>query len=98
MHRPVTYHPEAVAELREAYRWYRDIRPALGEKFFKNVRDTIHKICEQPLAYPVLKDVARCKRVSHFPYNLIFIPENENIRIIAAFHDSRDPQQWIKRL
>jgi toxin ParE1/3/4 len=78
--------------------WYEDIRPGLGEYFYSQVQEAIELISEFPLAARQVKDEARCKRIHKFPYNLIFIPEQNSIRVIAVFHDKRDPQEWQKRI
>jgi toxin ParE1/3/4 len=94
----VFYDPRALAEYRSAYWWYEDIRLGLGEQFSSQVQDAIKIISEFPLAARKVKHEARCKRIHKFPYNLIFIPESDSIRIIAVFHDKRDPQEWQIRL
>jgi len=93
----VTYHPSAITEYRNAFWWYEDIRPGLGEKFSISVKEAIENFQHSPLSSPTLQDEARCTRVHKYPYNN-FVPDVDAIRILAVFHDKRDPREWQARI
>lgn len=44
-------HPLAVEDYKEAYAWYEDRQPGLGERFIKAVRLKINEIVQYPETY-----------------------------------------------
>jgi plasmid stabilization system protein ParE len=50
----VILRPEAEAELAEAYRWYEEQRPGLGEAFFLSVDACMASIQRNPTMHPVV--------------------------------------------
>jgi len=95
---PVTWIPEADAELKEARAWYDNIRPDLGERFALAVEARVGAIAENPWQFPVVYRECRRAGVRRFPYGIFFEVEEQRIVVIACFHGSRNPKRWHRRL
>lgn len=88
----------------DAYHWYEEQRPGLGEDFKTEVRECLSKIIENPRAFPVehkFKGLeirkARLKRFK--PYSVIFeVTGNSSVIVYAIFHASRNPRVLERRL
>jgi plasmid stabilization system protein ParE len=60
--------PEAQQDVDEAYCWYEDRRPGLGEEFLSCVDACIQAICRTPDLYSIVHDEYRRALVRRFPY------------------------------
>ena len=92
------FHPEALAEYREATLYYAQRDPALALRFVETVEDAIRRIREAPERRRVLdEDVRRClTRV--FPYGALYTIEPEDILIVAVMHCGREPGYRKRRV
>ncbi|HEY8782077.1 MAG TPA: type II toxin-antitoxin system RelE/ParE family toxin [Mucilaginibacter sp.] len=86
--------PKAEKELNEAWEWYEEEQPGLGERFEKEFFRKIGLIVNNPLHYP-LKKGSREVRTDSFPYLLIYkVSKKKNtIVIVSVFHTSRHPKK-----
>lgn len=103
MSKSVRLDEEAVEELDAAALWYEARRRRLGLDFVVAVRDAFQKIAINPLAWPVVRDVperfgARHFLLRRFPYAIVFIELDEEIRVVAIAHTSREPGFWRGRM
>lgn len=94
----ISFHPNAVKELEDTTREYAAIDPALGVDFRNEVERKISLIAIQPQIYHLRQGLYRRANLDRFPYHLIFVEENGNLRIIAMAHGSRKPHFWADRL
>ena len=92
-----SFHPAALAELKEASLYYAGRQPGLGERFASAVEAAIRRIVENPLRGPVLKGEARRVRTSVFPYAVVYRIAGDRVRILAVMHGHREPGYWQKR-
>lgn len=92
------FHPEALAEYREAALWYANREKPLGAKFLTTVEEAIQRVVEAPTRWRVVdEDVRRC--LAHvFPYAILYTIEADFILIVAVMHCSREPGYWHRRL
>ncbi len=97
MSRRLIVRPEAEAELREAYLWYEEQRPGLGEDLLLCVDACLATIRRHPEMHPVVHGSVRRALLRRFPYGVFFVVEQNTISVIAVFHLSRDPQRWMER-
>lgn len=90
--------PKAQSEILEAWEWYEDKQPRLGDRFKNEVKRAIGFIQTEPLHYP-LKGKYREIRVDIFPYLIVFKIDDINriIIILSVFHTSRHPKKKLKR-
>lgn len=90
--------PEAQQDVDEAYCWYEDRRPGLGEEFLGCVDACIHAICRTPDLHPIIHEEYRRALVRRFPYAVFFEYSADNVTVYSIFHTSQDPNKWHRRL
>jgi plasmid stabilization system protein ParE len=101
--KPVSLSPEAVAELIEATSWYETRQPGLAVKFLQEIDQTQQAIQARPLSFPRLANTAvdleiRRALLPRFPYALVFLELQTEIRVLAIAHAKRHPDYWLNRL
>lgn len=84
---------KAHKEITISWNWYEERSRGLGDRFVKEVKDTIFKIIQEPNRYPLRYKNYRQTVVDTFPFLIIFqINERRKlVRIISVFHTSRHP-------
>ena len=102
MSRPVRFSAEAAAEFSDAALWYEQQRPGLGELFIRAVDAAAGWVADWPGTGARLADVAsdleiRRTPVRRFPYQLVYIVEGDQLRVLAVAHDRRRPRYWAPR-
>jgi toxin ParE1/3/4 len=94
---PVVWLPEADAELKEAQRWYSNVRVELGERFALAVEAVVGSIASSPLQFPIVHRSLRRAGVRRFPYGKFFKVQESVVVVLACFHGRRDPRRWQQR-
>ena len=89
--KPVHLAREAADELAEAATWYEKKQPGLGARLLGEVDHTFIAIAWRPAAFPPLRDIAsnlniRRSLMLHFPYAVVFVELENEIRILALAH------------
>ena len=81
-------------EILDAWEWYEDKRPGLGDRFKDAVARKIKTIVKNPLHYPI-KGKYRETRIDDFPFLIVYqFDEEENVVfIVSVFHMSRHPER-----
>ena len=93
------FHPEAEAEFDEAITWYQEKRDGLEQEFFDDFLVLESRLEENPSQFPaVLDNKIRRANFHRFPYSIVFEIEQGSIFIYAVFHQSRNPDDWNKRM
>ena len=90
--------PEAQQDVDEAYSWYEDRRPGLGEEFLGCVDVCIQAICRMPELFVKVHEEYRRALVRRFPYAIFYEYTGEKVIVYSIFHTSRDPKKWRNRL
>jgi plasmid stabilization system protein ParE len=98
MRRRLIIRPEAEAELAEAFDWYERRVPGLGADFLAAVDGALDSLLGNPLQHPVVYKTVRRALLRRFPYQVLFLVEEEAITVIAVFHGARDPRIWRDRI
>jgi len=101
--KPIRFDREAEDELAAAVAWYESQRPGLGLDLVEAVEDTISRIGEAPLQFPLHPSIpsnlgVRNCPVKRFPYSVAFLDLPTEIRILALTHARRRPGYWRSRL
>jgi plasmid stabilization system protein ParE len=99
----VRFEAEADAEYRAAGRWYEKRRLGLGLEFFDAVDAALTHIVRLPKAGAPVKQLpsdlpVRRAPVKRFPYHVIYLELNAEIRVLAIAHDRRKPGYWRDRI
>ena len=103
MNANVRFEAEADAEYRAAGRWYEKRRLGLGLEFFDAVDAALTQIVRLPKAGAPVKQLpsdlpVRRAPVKRFPYHVIYLELNAEIRVLAVAHDRRKPGYWRDRI
>lgn len=103
MTKPLRFDDEAAEELAMASDWYETRRKNLGLEFTAAVRDALARIAEHPRTWPLAADVAESLAVRRvllrrFPYAIVYVELDAEIRLVAVAHTSREPGFWRTRL
>lgn len=101
--KPISLSPEAVLELAEAAVWYETRQRGLATRFLQEIDHAQRTIQSQPLSFPKLVTTSidleiRRALLPRFPYALVFIELQIEIRILAVAHLKRHPDYWLNRL
>lgn len=100
---PVRFAPEVPGELSETVIWYEARRPGLGGDFLDEVEATLPLIGSRPRSFPRLEDVdesleIRRAMLSRFPYAVVFLVREVEVRVLAVAHAKRRPGYWLSRV
>lgn len=93
----VEFHPEARAEMLEAYDWYTEQNPTAGDAFFVEVDRVMASIAARPRTWPQhIEGTHRCL-LRRFPYSVIYRILEDRVEIVAVAHQKRRPGYWRGR-
>jgi toxin ParE1/3/4 len=86
-------------DLLAAVEWYDDQRAGLGSDLLACVDAALLRVAETPEAFPVDPANARARRapVQRFPYVIVFVVLQRDVRVIAVAHAKRRPAYWKGR-
>lgn len=98
MSRRLIVRPEAEAEMTEAFDWYEDRVPGLGSEFLLCVDAVFSAIQRTPQHYPFVHKTARRALSRRFPYEIIFVEDDERVVVLSVFHAKRNPKRWRERI
>jgi plasmid stabilization system protein ParE len=98
MNRPVILTRLARAEFDEAADWYESRKRGLGPAFTTAVREVLVSLGSRPESHPIVRDDVREALVSRYPYAVYYRLSPDRVTVLAIFHTSRDPSEWLRRL
>ena len=91
-------HPEADAEFAEAVRYYSEISPELGQRFYHEMERLLREACADPQRFWKFDPPARRHLSSDFPYAVVFLEKPGHVWVVAVMHMMRRPGYWRSRL
>lgn len=89
---------EAIQDIREASKWYDSIKSGLGDDFLLSLEASVNHIQRNPLQYQIRYGKVRRVLLQRFPYQVIFVVNEQLIGVLGVIHTNRDPNAWQKRL
>jgi len=91
---------DARDELLAAASWYDDQRDGLGADFLDAVDEVLARIAAAPRSFPSdrFDDRARRALLSRFPYVVVFVVTENDVRVVAVVHAKRLPHYWTRRI
>ncbi len=98
MSRRLIVRPKAEEEMADAFDWYEDLVPGLGSDFLLCVDAIFSAILRAPQQYPRVYKMARRALTRRFPFQVIFVEDDERVVVLSVFHAKRDPEQWRDRI
>ena len=91
--------PFAHTDEYEAYIWYEEQRPGLGDEFLKELEIAYQKIANNPEHYSFIDDrkILRDFLIHRFPYLIVYRIDVDVIEIIAVHHSKKHPAKKYGR-
>lgn len=99
----IGYHPAAAAEVVSAAAWYENESAGLGDRFLGAVEASVLRCSRWPnVGKPVVITpegavVNRKLPVGGFPWAVGYVVTDEQLLVLAVFHQHREPEYWINR-
>lgn len=90
--------PDAMLDIEETFLWYQAVSSQLRDRFQTQLDISLKEVHSNPLTYHLLNSKARCKKLKHFPYLIIFAVQKDLISIVAVIHEKRNPKTWKRRI
>ncbi|OGS21884.1 MAG: plasmid stabilization protein [Elusimicrobia bacterium RIFOXYA2_FULL_40_6] len=84
----------AEREFIDAVKYYNSQSAGLGFEFAAEVKYSLNRIIQYPLAWHKLSERTHRCRTNRFPYGVIYQPRKDYILIIAIMHLHRSPDTW----
>jgi len=73
----------------EAYWWYEQQLPGLGERFVNETYASFEKLKQTPFYYSISNENYRQLLLKHFPYKIIFEIFEDHVIVFAVYHTSQ---------
>ncbi|MEM9597612.1 MAG: type II toxin-antitoxin system RelE/ParE family toxin [Acidobacteriota bacterium] len=94
---------EAVEEIAEAASWYAEQRLGLDRELLDEIERILADVESGPRAFPPVENISgdldlRRALLRRFPYSILFLVMQEEIRVVALAHSRRRPGYWTGRL
>jgi plasmid stabilization system protein ParE len=97
MNLPLVFHPDVKGEVDEAYRWYEQQRPGLGDDFLEALDEVFARLEHAAEAHQVIYRDVRQARPRRFPYGVYYRVHPDRVEIIAVQHSRRHHSHWQSR-
>jgi toxin ParE1/3/4 len=92
------FHPEALAEFKDAAQYYADRQENLELRFIAAVEAVLYRIQQNPEWARIFEDDIRRSLTHVFPYAMLYSIEPDYLLIIAVMHCNREPGYWRHRV
>ncbi len=91
--------PLAKIDIDENIDWYEEKQIGLGNRFYEQLKITLHLIEQNPLLFPVKYKKTRAVPVKDFPFTVHYFIDKQNmiIAVLSVFKTPQTPQKWKKR-
>jgi hypothetical protein len=93
----IEFSQEAKTEFDEGVQYYERQLTGLGSRFRTDVRNSLVRLRNWPLATAVERGDIRRMLLSRFPYKILYSIEPDKIYILALAHQHRAPGYWTER-
>ena len=94
----IEFHPEAIAEARDARESYAERSSVAADAFMAELDVAIDCIRESPVRWGLYLHGTRCYLMKRFPYLVVYRVVDDNLQVIAVAHGKRKPGYWRYRL
>lgn len=94
----IEFHPEALAEFKEAAQYYAGCQENLEFRFIAAVQAVLDRTRQNPEWARIFEDDIRRSLTHVFPYAVLYSIEPDYLLIIAVMHCNREPGYWRHRV
>jgi toxin ParE1/3/4 len=91
-------HPDADEEFAEGVRYYAEISPDLGVRFYREIERLLCEVCSGPERFRLFDPPARRHFGRDFPYAVVYVNKPDGVWVVAVVHMKRRPGYWRERL
>ena len=98
MSRRLVVRREAEADAAQAFRWYEERRPGLGEEFLGVVDNALAVIERSPETFSRVHKEVRRVLTRRFPFAVFYVVTPDTVSVLAILHQASDPERWKNRL
>jgi plasmid stabilization system protein ParE len=81
-------------DLADAYGWYEQQQPGLGEAFLASVDASFDIIGKYPEMFAAVHREVRRALVARFPFAVFYLVEPQRVVVLTVLHTARDPRAW----
>jgi len=89
--------PEAEADALQAFRWYNEQVPGLGQEFLDEVDSALEHVRANPEGSRKVYREFRRILTRRFPYAVFYSVQTGRAVVFAILHTARDPRLWRQR-
>ena len=93
----VVVRPDARTEAREAYPYLRAANPQAAVDFQGRLDEAVADLAESAHSWPAVRGESRQRRLTQFPYVLVYRLRGDVVSIGAVMHLRRRPGYWEDR-
>lgn len=90
--------PEAREELLAAVEYYNSASAGLGEEFISDIENAVSRIRSFPRHGSPGAGGTRRVVLGRFPFDVVYLEDQEEVVVIAIAHQRRSPFYWRDRL
>ena len=94
----INYLKLAKLEFHDSIKYYEQQEKDLGKKLSDDIQASINRIKNFPNSYQKVSNQIRRCTLHRFPYNILYLFEEDTILIIAIAHQHRIPDYWVDRV
>lgn len=94
----INYLKLAKLEFHASITYYEQQEKGLGKRFQNDIQASINRIKNFPNSYQKVSNQIRRCTLHRFPYNILYLFEEDTILIVAIAHQHRVPEYWIERV
>lgn len=92
---PVVFHPAVEADVADAYRWYEQRRPGLGEAYLASIERAYQRLHTTLESLPVVHgDSVRRLLLLRFPYGVYYRILERRVEVLAIEHSLLSASVW----
>ncbi len=93
----LAFHPLVRADLLEAFGWYEEQMPELGNRFEAEVAEGFRRVAQEPMVYRVRFHDIRRLNTRRFPYGVFYFTTAQTVVVLGVLHGARDSEQELAR-
>lgn len=93
----IRVHEAAAREWREAVAFYEEKRSGLGRRFDNAFRTAMGYLSDFPYGAPKVRGQIRRKKITGWPYSILYQVLHDEILVAAVMHERRQPDYWTDR-
>lgn len=87
----------AQIDIQDIADYYKRISVHLRDRFLNDLKNGLKQIESNPKVFQLKYKEVRVAFIKGFPYGIFYKIYDEQIRVFAVFHTSRNPKNWKTR-